>query len=238
MEPNAVPGFTNRRIAPASCARALISFPETARYFPGRAHRAHRAARARGVLRICRPSRAGDVLNILITGGSQGSRTLNEAARESWPLFREAGCRCGSCTRPGAAAYEELARRVRPHGPRGRGGRRSSRTCRPPSPQADLVVCRSGAGAVAELAAAGKPSMLVPFPFRRRRAPVAQRRGLRARRRGAAGARRGDDRRASCSRIVRELAADAERAGAHGRRRARRLARPGAARRAADILEE
>ena len=31
--------------------------------------------------------------------------------------------------------------------------------------QADLVVCRSGAGAVAELAAAGKPSILAPFPF-------------------------------------------------------------------------
>jgi UDP-N-acetylglucosamine--N-acetylmuramyl-(pentapeptide) pyrophosphoryl-undecaprenol N-acetylglucosamine transferase len=31
--------------------------------------------------------------------------------------------------------------------------------------RADLVVCRSGAGAVAELAAAGKPSILVPFPF-------------------------------------------------------------------------
>jgi len=31
--------------------------------------------------------------------------------------------------------------------------------------EADLVVCRSGAGAVSELAAAGKPSVLVPFPF-------------------------------------------------------------------------
>ncbi len=31
--------------------------------------------------------------------------------------------------------------------------------------QADLIVCRSGAGAVAELAAAGKPSILIPFPF-------------------------------------------------------------------------
>jgi len=27
------------------------------------------------------------------------------------------------------------------------------------------VICRSGAGAVSELAAAGKPSVLVPFPF-------------------------------------------------------------------------
>ena len=31
--------------------------------------------------------------------------------------------------------------------------------------EADLIVCRSGAGAVAELAAAGKPSILSPFPF-------------------------------------------------------------------------
>ncbi len=30
--------------------------------------------------------------------------------------------------------------------------------------RADLVVCRAGAGAVAELAAAGKPSILVPLP--------------------------------------------------------------------------
>jgi UDP-N-acetylglucosamine--N-acetylmuramyl-(pentapeptide) pyrophosphoryl-undecaprenol N-acetylglucosamine transferase len=31
--------------------------------------------------------------------------------------------------------------------------------------RADLVVCRAGATTVAELAAAGKPSLLIPFPF-------------------------------------------------------------------------
>ena len=31
--------------------------------------------------------------------------------------------------------------------------------------QADLVICRSGAGTVSELAAAGRASILVPFPF-------------------------------------------------------------------------
>ena len=30
--------------------------------------------------------------------------------------------------------------------------------------RADLVICRAGAGAVAELAAAGKPAILVPLP--------------------------------------------------------------------------
>ena len=33
MEPNAVPGFTNRRIG-RFVTRALLSFPETSRYFP------------------------------------------------------------------------------------------------------------------------------------------------------------------------------------------------------------
>ncbi len=33
MEPNAVPGFTNRVIG-RFVSRALISFPETAAYFP------------------------------------------------------------------------------------------------------------------------------------------------------------------------------------------------------------
>jgi UDP-N-acetylglucosamine--N-acetylmuramyl-(pentapeptide) pyrophosphoryl-undecaprenol N-acetylglucosamine transferase len=30
--------------------------------------------------------------------------------------------------------------------------------------RADLVICRAGAGAIAELAAAGKPAILVPLP--------------------------------------------------------------------------
>ena len=34
MEPNAIPGFTNRAHRDGLCARALIAFPETARYFP------------------------------------------------------------------------------------------------------------------------------------------------------------------------------------------------------------
>ena len=58
MEPNAVPGFTNRRDRAVCVARALVSFPETGRYFPPGRDRNHRPARARGVLPHSRPSRA------------------------------------------------------------------------------------------------------------------------------------------------------------------------------------
>src|ERR1019366_3603122 len=76
MEPNAVPGFTNRRIG-RLVSRALISFPETADYFPkGRTEITGLPVRAEffGIT----PRARGGVLNILITGGSQGSRTLNQ----------------------------------------------------------------------------------------------------------------------------------------------------------------
>ena len=102
---------------------------------------------------------------VLITGGSQGSRTLNEAARQSWPLFREAGLPVRLIHQTGTPMYDShrggvSRRRVWP-------AKCTAFIADMPAAfaQADLIVCRSGAGAVSELAAAGKPSVLVPFPF-------------------------------------------------------------------------
>src|SRR5438270_7282973 len=72
MEPNAVPGLTNRMIG-RSVSRALISFPETARYFPAGKTETTGLPVREEFFRIA-PRPRGGVLNILITGGSQGSR--------------------------------------------------------------------------------------------------------------------------------------------------------------------
>src|SRR5205085_9220891 len=101
---------------------------------------------------------------------------------------------------------------------------------------ADLIVCRSGAGTVSELAAAGKPSVLVPFPFaaddhQTRNAEAMQRVGAA---RLAPDAEMNGEKLAA---IVSELAASSgelERMG----EAARQFAKPGAAQRAADVLEE
>src|SRR5579872_7100686 len=83
MEPNAIPGFTHRRLAPF-IAKALVSFEETAKWFPeGRAEVTGRPVDDAFFHISTRTG--GNVLNILITGGSQGSRTLNRAVEESWP---------------------------------------------------------------------------------------------------------------------------------------------------------
>ena len=101
---------------------------------------------------------------------------------------------------------------------------------------ADLIVCRAGAGAVAELAAAGKPAVLVPFPFA---ADDHQLHNAEAFERAGA-ARLALDRDWTGAKLyatVTALAADRDSLDRMGQA-VRRLAHPGAARRAAEILEE
>jgi len=233
MEPNAVPGATNRH-AGRWVARALISFPETARWFPpGRTELTGVPVRREFFEIPARPP--GDVLTVLITGGSQGSQTLNRAATESWPLFKSAGFKVRLIHQTGIRQHGEIAKRF---GATGLDGEVLPFIDNMPAAfaQADLIVCRSGAGAVAELAAAGKPSLLVPFPFasdnhQQKNAEAFERAGA-ARLildRDLHGARLFDE--------IRDLASDPG-ALASMTEKLRQFARPDAAERAAQVLEE
>jgi UDP-N-acetylglucosamine--N-acetylmuramyl-(pentapeptide) pyrophosphoryl-undecaprenol N-acetylglucosamine transferase len=233
MEPNAVPGFTNRVIG-RFVSRALVSFPETARYFPqGRTELTGLPVREE-FFRIG-PKPRGPVLQLLITGGSQGSRTLNRAGRESWPLIRSSGLPVRIVHQSGAAEFEALRDAFHQAGVDGEVVPFISNM---PAAfaAADLVVSRSGAGAVAELAAAGKPSILVPFPFA---ADDHQARNAEALERGGAArlVRDAEMNGEKLVSLVRELSGVAGRLESMAEA-ARNFAHPGAARKAADILEE
>jgi UDP-N-acetylglucosamine--N-acetylmuramyl-(pentapeptide) pyrophosphoryl-undecaprenol N-acetylglucosamine transferase len=101
--------------------------------------------------------------------------------------------------------------------------------------EADLVISRSGMGAVSELAAAGKPSILVPFPtasdqHQLRNAEAMERLGA---------AKLVADSEMTGARLVEEvtrIASDTDLLERMGRA-ARAFAKPGAARRAAEVLE-
>jgi UDP-N-acetylglucosamine--N-acetylmuramyl-(pentapeptide) pyrophosphoryl-undecaprenol N-acetylglucosamine transferase len=233
MEPNAVPGFSNRIIS-RFVSRALVSFPETAAYFPeGRTEITGLPVREEFFEIV--PRTRGDVLNVLITGGSQGSRTLNQAARQSWPLFRNQGFPVRIVHQTGAAAFEQIRDEFARSGLAGEVVRFI--TDMPAAfAAADLIVCRSGAGTVSELAASGRPSILVPFPFA---ADDHQTRNAEAMERGGA-ARLVRDRELTGEKLVASVMELASQSGALERMgaAARALARPGAAARAADILEE
>lgn len=234
MEPNAVPGFTHRRLA-RYVTRALVGFPETARWFPkGRTEVTGLPVREEFF--AVEPKPRTDTMTVLITGGSQGSRTLNRAAEESWPLWEKAlpsGCKLRLVHQTGARMYDELAPRFKESGV---SGEISAFLDMPRAfAEADLVVGRAGMGNVSELAAAGKPSILVPLPGASDDHQLKNAQAMEQ----AGAARLVVDRELNGSRLVAEvceLLKDPERLqkmSAAGRA----FAKPGAAARAADILE-
>ena len=233
MEPNAMPGLTNRQVG-RFVTRALLSFRDAARFFPaGKSEITGLPVRPEFF--AIRPKPRGAAFTILITGGSQGSRTLNQAAAGSWRYFREGQANVRFFHQTGSAAYEALAQRFAESGLEGR--------IVPfiddmPAAfaEADLVICRAGAGAVAELAAAGKPSILVPLPTA---ADQHQLRNAEAFAHSGA-ARLVLDHEMDGGRLFEEVRRLSSDAGAlqHMGTQASTFAHPGAARRAAEIVEE
>jgi UDP-N-acetylglucosamine--N-acetylmuramyl-(pentapeptide) pyrophosphoryl-undecaprenol N-acetylglucosamine transferase len=162
FEPNAVPGMANRLVGRWVQA-AAVNFAPAAKYFRG--------AEITGIpvraefFRL-EPRSAGVPPHLLVFGGSQGARVLNTtmpkiaaALLEAVPkmtILHQAGARHGETTQ---AAYEASGT------PRDRWQVAAFLDDMPGRfAAADLVLARSGASTVAELAAAGKPAVLIPFP--------------------------------------------------------------------------
>ena len=233
MEPNAMPGLTNRQ-AGRFVTRALLSFPEAARFFP-RGKSEITGLPVRPEFFAIQPKPREAMITILITGGSQGSRTLNQAAAGSWRYFREAAFPVRFIHQTGTATHAVLARKFAESGVQG-----EVLPFIDDMPQAfrsaDLVICRAGAGAVAELAAAGKPSILVPLPHA---ADQHQLRNAEAFDKAGA-ARLILDQDMDGGRLFEEVGKLRSQPDLLKRmgERARTFAHPDAARRAADVLEE
>jgi UDP-N-acetylglucosamine--N-acetylmuramyl-(pentapeptide) pyrophosphoryl-undecaprenol N-acetylglucosamine transferase len=232
MEPNAMPGLVSRWMA-KHVTRALVSFEEAAAYFPkGRAELAGLPVRAEFF--ACPARTPGNPPRVLITGGSQGSKRLNQAFRDSWPLFAAEDWPAVFHHQTGSATGAEFLQAFREAGVPGEAAEFIEDM---PSAfaAADLVVSRSGAATIAELAAAGKASILIPYPHA---ADDHQLKNARAMERAGA-AEVIEDRELSGRLLyerIRMLTADATRL-ARMSAAAKRLAKPRAAARAADVLE-
>ena len=232
MEPNAVPGLANRRVA-RRVHRALLGFEAARAWFPA-AKCEVTGLPVRAEFFAVSPKRGGP-FTVLITGGSRGARTLNRASRESWRLFHERQSPVRIVHQSGPAEYEALAAEFSAAGLEGEVVPFLQNMAAAYG-EADLVIARAGAGSVNEIAAAGMPSVLVPLPFA---ADDHQRKNAEAfLARGAA--RMVLDRDMTGERLFEEV----ERLRANPaeldtmRARVREFARPGAAERAADMMEE
>jgi len=161
MEPNAEAGLANRLIAPF-VQRAYIAFPESQRYFkPAITVQTGVPLRAGFEPAPYREPRSG--LKVLVIGGSQGAKSLNEAVPRALSHLGETVQVVHQCGR----AHEEAARAL--YAELGFGSRARIAPFIDDMPAAlaaaDLVIGRAGAGAVSEICAVGRPSLLVPYPF-------------------------------------------------------------------------
>ena len=160
FEPNAEPGFTNRVLA-RMATRIATGFEETAQRFGAKAQVTGNPVRAN--FSTAPPSRSPALpFNLLITGGSRGAQPINRAvvdaldfsASEKNQLFvvHQTGERDYNAVRE-AYAQHRIHAEVSPFI-----GNMAERFA-----QADLIVCRSGAITVAEIAAAGRAAIFIPF---------------------------------------------------------------------------
>ena len=162
-EQNARPGLTNRLLG-RWVRRVYTAFPEADDYFPQRKVRML-GNPVRQAFAPCDLEPMEPVRRILILGGSQGAKSINETMPKvlaevsrvfgDFQVLHQAGRGRGNAVR---AAYDErglsrvtvsdfiedMAAEIR---------------------KAHLVIGRSGATTVAELAAIGRAAYFIPFPF-------------------------------------------------------------------------
>jgi UDP-N-acetylglucosamine--N-acetylmuramyl-(pentapeptide) pyrophosphoryl-undecaprenol N-acetylglucosamine transferase len=227
LEPNAKPGFTNRTLRPF--VRAAACAYEEARAFFG-AKGVLTGNPVRAALATLPPKTHTALATLLVFGGSQGSRALNEAMVEALPRLPP-GLRIVHQT--GEAAREAVGAAYRQAGRDGE-VRSFLEDMERRLAEADLVVSRSGATTCAELAAAGKAAVLVPFA---RAADDHQRTNATAMAGSGAAVllEEKDLTGESLARVVLGILGDPRRLEAM-EAAARRLARPDAAARVADLL--
>jgi len=166
QEQNAIPGRTNVWLA-RFAEKICVAFEESRRFFPIAKVVVTGLPLRSALLEPMPPEEARNLLGltpdrrtILVLGGSQGARAINQALKDALPLWEGKGYQVLHQTGP--TQYEEVVREMPPrewYHPRPyledmRAAYRAS----------NIVVCRSGS-TVAEIAAIGLPSVLIPYPY-------------------------------------------------------------------------
>jgi UDP-N-acetylglucosamine--N-acetylmuramyl-(pentapeptide) pyrophosphoryl-undecaprenol N-acetylglucosamine transferase len=103
------------------------------------------------------------VLTLLVFGGSQGARAINQAMIESLAGLRSKVPGIHIIHQTGQRDYDHVLAAYRQSGISGE-VHKFIDDMPGTFGRADLLVCRSGASTVGEITAAGKPAIFVPFP--------------------------------------------------------------------------
>ncbi len=166
-EQNSYPGFTNRFLA-KRVDKVFLSFPDENGIFGGENIEVVGSPVREEIIKGSE-CKNGNIeggnkrINLLVIGGSQGAKAINDAVINSLPLFKKMGIKLYHQT--GKMDYDRVLKAYREL------NMENSRvvpfiSCMAEAYcWADLVVCRAGASTIFELAVMGKPSILIPYPY-------------------------------------------------------------------------
>jgi UDP-N-acetylglucosamine--N-acetylmuramyl-(pentapeptide) pyrophosphoryl-undecaprenol N-acetylglucosamine transferase len=164
MDSNALPGWTNRVLA-RFVDKAAVSFQEALPYFRGKGVLTGNPVRSE-FFEIPAKQRDGAHISLLVFGGSQGARAINEAMIAALPGLESQKGLLHVTHQTGEADQEKV------RGGYEAAGWQDNAEVRPylddmvsEFAKADLVISRAGATTSAELVAAGKAAIMVPFPL-------------------------------------------------------------------------
>ncbi len=161
MDSNALPGFTNRRLAPF-VTKAALSFEEAVKFFGKKGVVTGNPVR-REFFDI-QPKARGEKINLLIFGGSQGARAINTAMVDALGNLQNYKDKLQITHQTGELDFETVRRSYAENHWQTADIRRYISDMVSQFAETDLIICRAGATTCAEVAAAGKAALMIPLP--------------------------------------------------------------------------
>ncbi len=163
LEANSIPGLTNK-LAGRFVDRVFLSFEATKKYFPRAKIELTGTPVRNDISFIDKGLHPSPVRHILVFGGSQGARFLNEQMPQVFGLVRQQINGITVLHQTGEQDVDTTREAYR------KAGVDASVSAYIDDMAgaykwADFVVARAGAGTIAELCQTGLPSLLIPFPF-------------------------------------------------------------------------
>jgi UDP-N-acetylglucosamine--N-acetylmuramyl-(pentapeptide) pyrophosphoryl-undecaprenol N-acetylglucosamine transferase len=161
MDSNALPGFTNRNLA-RFVDKAALAFEAAKPFFGSKA--VITGNPVRGEFFDIEPRHPGKTINMLIFGGSQGARAINQAMIAALPLLNGHKDDLAITHQSGEANFDIVKAGYERAGWERADVRPYIHNIAEAFADADLIICRAGATTCAEIAAAGRAALMVPLP--------------------------------------------------------------------------
>ncbi|MEJ7847513.1 MAG: undecaprenyldiphospho-muramoylpentapeptide beta-N-acetylglucosaminyltransferase [Pyrinomonadaceae bacterium] len=161
MDSNALPGFTNRQLA-RFVDKAALTFDEALPFFGKKG--VVTGNPVRNEFFDAEPRARDGNLNVLIFGGSQGARAINNAMTAALEHLQTFADRLKITHQTGESDFAKIRELYDRSSFQNSDVRAFILDMAMEFSKADLVICRAGATTCAELAAAGKASIMIPLP--------------------------------------------------------------------------